>query len=50
MHEANPFGAGIDYSYYEHKLPIWRSQVVNLLNSHEIRLVNDPGLLAYSYC
>jgi hypothetical protein len=44
MHAANPFGSGIDYSYYEQKIPIWVAQVVNLLNSHEIRLINEPGL------
>jgi hypothetical protein len=44
MHAANPFGSGIDYNYYKQKLPIWRAQVINLLNSHLIRLVNEPGM------
>ena len=44
MHAANPFGSGIDYTYYQQKVPIWRSQIMNLLNSHVIRLVNEPGL------
>jgi len=43
-HAANPFGKGIDYAYYQEKLPLWRTQVLNLLNAHEIRLVNRPGL------
>jgi hypothetical protein len=42
-HAANPYGKGIDYAYYQQKLPIWRTQVVNLLDSHEIRLVDAPG-------
>jgi hypothetical protein len=44
MHAANPFGSGIDYSYYQQNVPIWRTQLINLLNTHEIRLVNEPGL------
>jgi hypothetical protein len=44
MHAANPFGSGTDYSYYEQRVPIWLSQLVNLLSAHEIRLVNEPGL------
>ncbi len=43
-HAANPFAKGIDYAYYQQKLPLWRTQVLNLLNAHEIRLVNRPGL------
>jgi hypothetical protein len=43
-HAANPFGKGIDYAYYQQKLVLWRTQVLNLLNAHEIRLVNRPGL------
>jgi hypothetical protein len=43
-HAANPFGKGIDYPYYQQQLPVWRTKVLRLLNSHEIRLVNTPGL------
>jgi hypothetical protein len=43
-HAANPYGEGIDYAYYRQQLPLWRTQVMNLLNAHEIRLVNTPGL------
>jgi len=42
VHAANPFGSGIDYAYYHQKVPIWRTQIVHLLNSHLIRLVNEP--------
>ncbi len=44
MHAANPYSAGIDYDFYQKKLPIWRSRIINLLNSHEIRLVGNPGM------
>jgi hypothetical protein len=29
---------------YEKKLSYWGSRIVNLLNAHYIRLVNDPNL------
>jgi hypothetical protein len=43
MHADNPYGSRIDYTYYSGKLPAWRSEVVNLLNNHQIRLLNEPG-------
>jgi len=43
-HAVNPYGKGIDYAYYLTMLPTWRTQVVNLLKNHEIRLVNIPGM------
>lgn len=43
-HAANPFGKAIDYTYYKQHLSIWRTKVMNLLNGHEIHLVNDPGM------
>jgi hypothetical protein len=43
-HAANPYGKGIDYGYYEKMLPFWRGRVVNLLTSHEIHLLNRPGM------
>jgi hypothetical protein len=43
-HAANPFGKGVDYAYYRAKLPLWRGQIINLLNAHEIALVGSPAL------
>lgn len=43
MHAENPYGSKIDYGYYQGKLPGWRTQVVNLLNNHQIRLVGEKG-------
>jgi hypothetical protein len=43
-HAANPYGKGIDYNYYQQMLPLWRTRIMNLLNAHEIHLVNRPGL------
>lgn len=43
-HAANPYGKGIDYGYYQNTIPLWRTQIVNLLNNHQIHLVNRPAL------
>lgn len=43
-HAANPYGKGIDYAYYLKVLPLWRTQAVNLLNNHELHLLNSPGM------
>jgi hypothetical protein len=42
-HAANPFSKGIDYTYYQAKLPLWRGQIINLLNIHEMVLVGNPA-------
>ncbi len=43
-HAANPYGKGVDYAYYQKMLPVWRTAIVNLLNNHEIHLLNRPGM------
>ncbi|MFZ0864317.1 MAG: hypothetical protein WCA27_26365 [Candidatus Sulfotelmatobacter sp.] len=43
-HAANPFGKGIDYAYYQAKLPLWRAQIINLLNMHEIVLAGSTAV------
>ena len=40
-HAENPYGSRIDYDYYLKQVPAWRNQVINLLNNHKIRLVNE---------
>ncbi|MDP9177586.1 MAG: hypothetical protein M3O61_07900 [Gemmatimonadota bacterium] len=44
MHAANPYGSQVDLAYYEARIPYWRDRVRNLLNSHNIALVNDPNI------
>lgn len=44
MHSGNPYGSQIDFGYYEQMIPHWREKIVNLLNAHTIRLINDPNL------
>lgn len=43
-HAANLYGKGIDYAYYSKMLPAWRERIINLLNNHEIHLLDRPGL------
>ncbi|HEX5422745.1 MAG TPA: hypothetical protein VFW94_04300 [Candidatus Acidoferrales bacterium] len=43
LHAENPYGSRIDYAYYTQRLPAWRTQIANLLNNHQIRLVGEPG-------
>jgi hypothetical protein len=40
---ANPYDSPTAYEDHKHKLPLWRNQIINLLNSHQIRLVNQLG-------
>ena len=44
MHSGNPYGSHIDYGYYDKNIPIWRKKVINLLTTHQIRLLNDPNI------
>ena len=44
MHSGNPYGSQIDYGYYEAGIGEWRSKIVNLLNAHLVRLVNDENV------
>jgi len=43
MHADNPYGSRIDYKYYLERLPAWRTQAVNLLSNHQVRLLNEKG-------
>ena len=44
MHAGNPYGSQVDYGYYEGNIQKWLNEITGLLNSHTIRLVNDPNL------
>ncbi|MDD2828902.1 MAG: hypothetical protein PHW18_04940 [Sulfuricurvum sp.] len=41
LHAENPYGRKIDYSYYRENMHKWYSEIMNLLNSHQIRLLDD---------
>ena len=44
LHAENPLGNGTDYKYYEKNIPIWINQIKRLLNSHTVKLLNDPNI------
>jgi hypothetical protein len=44
MHSGNPYGSQVDYAYYERMVADWGMRIMNLLNAHCIRLVNDPHI------
>ncbi len=44
MHATNPFGKAIDYNGLIAGIPAWRTKVINLLNCHNIKLVNDENM------
>ncbi len=44
MHWGNPFGSQVDYVYYKKQLPVWCQRIMNLLNSHQIRLAGDDRI------
>jgi hypothetical protein len=44
MHAGNPYGSQVDYGYYERNIQGWLDKIIGLLNSHTIRLVNNPNL------
>jgi tricorn protease-like protein len=41
LHAQNPFGKTADYEYYEKAVTDWMAQIMKLLNTHLIRLVDD---------
>lgn len=47
LHSDNPFGSKVDYDYYQSALPMWRTDLVNLLNAHTIKLVGDKNLYLF---
>lgn len=47
LHAENPFGKQIDYDAFAAKTKNWRNRIVNLLNAHTIKLVNDENLYLF---
>jgi hypothetical protein len=41
LHADNPFGSKVDWEQYRKEIASWRQKVLNLLNSHTIRLVDE---------
>ena len=40
LHAQNPFGEAVEYDYYERMVPEWMEGIKNLLNCHQIKLLN----------
>lgn len=47
LHADNPYGNKTDYPYYQEQAKDWRNRIVNLLNAHTIKLVNDKNLYLF---
>lgn len=43
MHAANPYGAPIQYDYFQNQFRNWLLRTMNLLNTHQVHLPGDPG-------
>lgn len=47
LHAENPYGSRVDIELYGKSLPAWRTKIVNLLNAHTIRLINDNNIYLF---
>lgn len=47
LHADNPYGAQTNYENYLEQLKYWRNRIINLLNAHTIKLVNDQNLYLF---
>lgn len=43
LHAKNPYGRSRDHKTFLTQVPQWMTLIMNLLNSHRIRLLNDSG-------
>lgn len=43
LHAENPFGKKKNYDRYKNQISIWRQKIINLLNSHQIKVVDHEG-------
>lgn len=41
LHAKNPYGKGIDYDWYEARIPEWMEKIKTLLNCHQVKLLDD---------
>ena len=47
LHADNPYGVQTDYENHLAQAKEWRNRIVNLLNAHTIKLVNDENLYLF---
>jgi hypothetical protein len=43
LHAHNPFRQSTPYEYFENAIPKWRMEIINLLNMHSVRLIDDES-------
>ena len=43
LHAKNPYAQQRDYEGFMAQIPNWMNRIKRLLNSHQIRLLNDKG-------
>ena len=44
LHARNPMGPSVDYDYWMDVIPQWMTLIINLLNSHLVRVLGNPNL------
>lgn len=47
LHADNPYGSKTDYVYYQTILKEWRQHIINLLDAHTIKLIDDKHLYLF---
>ncbi len=45
LHAANPYGTEADYGEFQELLPEWMQRIINLLNHHQIQLLDSDLML-----
>lgn len=41
LHAKNPYGKGVDYDWYEARVPEWMKKIMTLLNTHQVKILDD---------
>ena len=44
IHANNPIGGPVDYEYWKAEVPKWMRLIINLLNSHQVRVLDNPNM------
>lgn len=44
LHASNPIGQSIDYDYWMAEIPKLISLIINLLNSHQVKVLGNPNM------
>ncbi len=44
LHTSNPIGNPVEYDYWMAAIPKWMNLIINLLNSHKVRILGNPNM------